>query len=160
VPSFSATLETDVMAPQARAFECIAPIDLFSIFVGYGPLPAVTGTTNQTGGWDAAGQTRVVLFSDGNSARETLTHYRHPTYFAYTVSSFTGPLRHLTTEAHGQWWFSDGVLPGSTHVRWSYSFVARSLFTAPFLWLVTQLLWRGYMRKALLLSKAQVEHNV
>jgi hypothetical protein len=37
----------------------IAPIDLTTIFRGYGPLPAVVGTTDQTGAWDAAGQSRT-----------------------------------------------------------------------------------------------------
>jgi hypothetical protein len=32
----------------------IAPIDLTTIFRGYGPLPAVVGSIDQTGAWDAA----------------------------------------------------------------------------------------------------------
>jgi hypothetical protein len=41
----------------------IVPIDLTTIFRGYGPLPAVVGTTDQTGAWDAAGQSRTILSS-------------------------------------------------------------------------------------------------
>jgi hypothetical protein len=66
--SLAATVNTDVAVSQITAFEYNVPIDLTSIFTGYGPLPAVTGTKNQTGAWDGAGQTRTVLLSDGSSA--------------------------------------------------------------------------------------------
>ena len=68
--SLSATVEATVKADQATAFERIVPIDLASIFTGYGPLPAVTGIQNQMGAWDAAGQTRTVFLSDGSSSQE------------------------------------------------------------------------------------------
>lgn len=47
--SLSAVVEIEVQAPQALAFMHIVPIDLSSIFTGYGPLPSITGTHNQTG---------------------------------------------------------------------------------------------------------------
>jgi hypothetical protein len=62
--AISATVEADVRANQAAAFEHIVPFDLTSIFAGYGPLPAVTGTQHQVGAWDTAGQTRTVRLSD------------------------------------------------------------------------------------------------
>jgi hypothetical protein len=34
---------------------------------------------------------------------------------------------------------------------------SRSVFAAPVLWLIANLLWRGYMRKAPKLAKAQIE---
>ena len=60
---------------------------------GYGPLPAVARVENQTGKWDAVGQTRTIRLADGTTARETLTSYDAPYYFAYTVSDVTGALR-------------------------------------------------------------------
>jgi hypothetical protein len=158
VSSLSATVEATVKADQAAAFERIVPIDLTSIFKGYGPLPAVTGTQDQVGAWDGAGQTRTVLLSDGSSAQELITKYQHPNCFSYTDSSFTGALRFLITSANGEWWFSGGS-SGETHIKWRYAFNARSLLAVPELWLITNALWRGYMRKAMQLSKAQVESN-
>jgi hypothetical protein len=64
----------------------IAPIDLTTNFRGYGPLPAVVGTTDQSGAWDAAGQSRTILLSDGSRAREELTNYSRPQHFSYVVS--------------------------------------------------------------------------
>lgn len=154
----SATVETAVAADQAVAFEHIVPIDLTSIFTGYGPLPSVTGTQDQVGAWNAAGQTRTVHLSDNSSAQELLTKYEHPKYFSYTVSGFTGPLRFLATSANGEWWFSSGA-SGSTHIKWRYKFNARHFLAAPVLWFITRVLWRGYMNKALRLSKSQLERG-
>jgi hypothetical protein len=155
VTSLSAAVSAEVAASQAEAFEHIVPIDLASIFTGYGPLPAVTRTRNQTGAWDAAGQTRTVDLSDGSSAQELLTRYEHPSYFSYTVSGFTGALRFLTTSAKGEWWFGRGA-SGKTSIRWHYAFNARSFFAVPLLWFIASVLWRGYMRKALSLAVQQI----
>lgn len=157
--SFATEVEAIVQAPLAQAFEQIVPIDLPSIFKGFGPLPAVTGTRNQTGGWDAAGQTRTVLLSDDSSAQERLTQYQHPKYFAYTVSGFTGILRFFATEAHGQWWFTEGASSTSTSIRWRYAFVSKSALVAPIVWLIANTLWHGYMRRALALSRQMVESH-
>ncbi|AXQ27982.1 polyketide cyclase [Solimonas sp. K1W22B-7] len=155
MPSFSAIVETRIAAPRAAVFEAIVPIDLPSIFTGYGPLPAVTGTREQSGAWDGAGQTRVVMLSDGSEAGERMDRYRHPEYFAYTVSGFTGVLRWLVHSANGEWWFEpEGE---GTRVRWRYAFNARSWVVALPVWFITRMLWRGYMGKALRLSREGIE---
>ena len=82
VKSYSASVQVDITAPQAVVFEHIMPIDLASIFTGYGLLPAVVGTRDQIGAWDAAGQSRTVLMSDGSCAQEQLTAYEYPNYFS------------------------------------------------------------------------------
>jgi hypothetical protein len=154
----SVTVKTTVKANQATAFEHIVPINLTSIFKGYGPLPSVIGTQNQVGAWDAAGQTRTVLLSDNSSAQELLTKYEYPRYFSYTVSSFTGLLRLLTTSASGEWWFSISS-SDQTKIKWCYAFNARSVLAVPVLWLIANVLWRNYMYKALHLSKEQLENQ-
>jgi hypothetical protein len=152
-----AEVEITIAAPLEAVFEWIVPIDLTSIFTGYGPLPAIIGTRDQTGGWDAVGQTRTVLLSDGSSASEGLTAYHYPNYFAYTVKDFTGVLRHLAREAHGQWWFDHSADDKATSIRWRYEFVSLSPLLSPLVSFITTVLWRGYMGKALQLSKAQIE---
>ncbi len=156
--SYSTSVQVDIAAPQAAAFDHIVPGELTSIFTGYGPLPAVVGTRDQTGGWDAAGQTRTVLLAGGSSAHEQLTEYTYPQSFSYTVSNFTGILRPLVASAHGEWWFEPGM-PTGTHVKWTYTFTARSSFSAPLVWFLATVLWKGYMDKALRVSKAQVERR-
>ena len=153
---FPAVVSSEVAANQVVTFEHIVPISLPAIFTGYGPLPAVIGTKNQTGAWDAVGQTRTVLLSDGSSAQELLTRYEYPRYFSYTVSGFTGTLRFLTSSADGEWWFTPNTL-GKTSIKWRYVFDARSVFAAPILWFVSKVLWRSYMNKALSLSVRQIQ---
>jgi Polyketide cyclase / dehydrase and lipid transport len=155
----SATVKITVTANQADAFKYIVPIDLTSIFKGYGPLPSVTGIENQVGDWDASGQTRTVHLSDRSSIQELLTKYEHPRYFSYTVSGFTSVLGFLTTSANGEWWFSTNS-SGQTTIEWCYTFNARSVLAAPILWLITHLLWRNYMNNALQQSKALIEQNM
>jgi hypothetical protein len=154
----ASTVKTTVIAKQAVAFEHIVPIDLTSIFKGYGPLPAVIGTQNQLGDWDVAGQTRTVHLSDRSSAQELLTKYEYPHYFSYTVSDFTNSLRFLTTSAKGEWWFHEGS-SGQITIKWRYAFNARSVLAIPVLAFITKTLWRSYMSKALQLAKGQVELN-
>src|SRR4051812_22571665 len=89
------TVEGEARTSADRAFGVIAPIDLTRIFRGFGPLPAVTGTREQTGGWDHAGATRVVELADGSEAREEITAYAAPMHFAYRLAGFSGPLRTL-----------------------------------------------------------------
>jgi Polyketide cyclase / dehydrase and lipid transport len=154
----SATVKTTVTASQTKVFEHIVPIDLTSIFRGYGLLPSVTGIENQVGDWDIAGQTRTVHLSDRSSAQERLTKYEYPHYFSYTLSDFTNLLRLLTTSANGEWWFSASSTE-QTIIQWRYAFNAKSILAVPVLWLVTHLLWRNYMQRALQLSKSQIEYS-
>lgn len=154
--AISATVELETVASAEQAFAHIVPIDLTSIFTGYGPLPAVTGTFNQTGAWDAVGQTRTVGLSDGSSATELMTGYAPSSYFSYTVSGFTGSLRFLANSAHGEWWFNRNPLSGKTRITWRYQFNPRSKLAIPALWLITKMLWRAYMNKALILSNEQI----
>jgi hypothetical protein len=154
----SATVETHVTANQTAAFEHIVPIDLTCIFQGYGPLPSVIGTQNQVGAWNAVGQTRTVHLSDHSSVQELLTGYKHPRYFSYKVSDFTGSLRFLAASADGEWWFNIGS-SGQTHIKWRYAFNPRSTLAVPVLWLITHIFWRNYMHQALQLSKTQIENH-
>jgi hypothetical protein len=156
VNSLSTTIEAEFRADRSAVFDHIVPIDLTTIFTGYGPLPAVTGTRDQTGEWNATGQTRSVQLSDGSSAQEQITQYVHPSNFSYTVSGFTGMLRFLTTSAYGEWWFRSDA-SDRTNIKWRYSFNARSVFAVPVLLIIVKVLWRGYMRKALLQAQKQME---
>jgi hypothetical protein len=155
--SFSVTVQTEVTSLQTEAFNRIVPIDLTSIFTGYGLLPSVKGTQNQTGAWDRVGQTRTVILSDKSSAQEKLTGYEYPNYFSYTVSHFSGVLRYLTTVAEGEWFFQSDSCDKVTQIKWRYALTAKSVFAEPILWFIMNALWRGYMQKVIQLCKQQIE---
>jgi hypothetical protein len=158
MPSIAITVDTSVRADLDRVFAHIVPIDLTSIFTGYGPLPAVIGTRDQSGSWDAPGQTRTVLLSDGSTARERLNRYRAPIHFSYTVSHFTGILRHIAESADGEWWFTE-VTPGRITIKWRYALNGKSILGLPILWLIAKIVWRGYMRKVLDQCVSQIQSS-
>lgn len=135
-----------VMAANADAtFAFIAAQDVLpKVLTGYGPLPAVVRTSAITGPWDRPGSARVVHLADGSTAREQVTGYDRPRYFAYRVWDFGNPIiGRLATGARGQWTF-EGV-PGGTAVTWTYTFTAVNRVLAVPLRAIAGLLWRGYM---------------
>jgi hypothetical protein len=158
--TISSLVSIEVGINTLDAFCHVVPIDLRSIFKGYGLLPAVIGTEEQTGNWDTIGQTRSVYLSDGSSAKELLTQYQKPDYFSYVVSDFTGILGLLITSAVGEWWFETGNLSAnSTVIRWSYTFIPKSLIAIPILWLLNKFLWAGYMRSAISNIQSQLDRQ-
>lgn len=117
------TVEAPCIAGPAVTFETIVPIDLPSIFKGWGPLPAVIAVSGGSGTWDKPGQERTPKFSDGGTAREMLTEYTMPHSFAYELTEFTNSLAMLVTRIRGEWTFTpDG---NGTVVRWTYAFYPR-----------------------------------
>jgi hypothetical protein len=154
----SVPLHGTARADVETAFDVIVPIDLPRVFRGFGPLPAVVATADQTGEWDHVGASRVVKLSDGRQAKERITAYDRPHYFAYRVGPFEeGPLRHLIVEAHGEWWFVPRDAT-STAIRWTYTFVARR-YAGPAVRLLVARLWRGYAKRVLALAIDEVEHH-
>jgi hypothetical protein len=157
----SSTVSTTVAVDKVIAFSHVVPIDLASIFTGYGLLPAVIGTQAQTGDWDEIGQTRTVHLADGSHAQECLTQYREPNYFAYVVSDFAGALGFLVASATGEWWFESGTETiDRTLIRWKYTFIPKFWFAVPILWSVNKFLWYGYMRSVMSNVKLDLDNKV
>jgi Polyketide cyclase / dehydrase and lipid transport len=150
------TVRGRARAPLEQTFGAIAPIDLPVIFRGFGPLPAVLATREQTGDWDHVGATRVVELADGSEARERLTAYDRPDHFAYRVGPFTGPIRRVVGHADGAWWFT-ATYDGATDVRWTYVFRPRRRLAAPLVRLAVAPLWRAYAMRALGLALRRAE---
>ncbi len=135
--------------PARRVFDYVAAEDVLpKVLTGYGPLPAVVGTSGNTGPWDTPGSARIVHLADGTALREAITHYAPPAEFAYRVWDFGHPvLRRLARHGRGVWTFTEA--DGSTHVTWTYTFTARGAVAAVPLSVVVGWLWRGYMQACL-----------
>lgn len=122
------------------------------VLTGYGPLPAVVKTSENTGPWTVVGSARLIQLADGTTVREQLTHYEPSKRFAYRVWEFGNPIvRILAMDARGEWIFSQ--VPGGTLVTWTYTFTAKNAAAALPLSGITQILWRGYMDVCLENSK-------
>jgi len=153
-------VEGRVAAPVDLVFDVFMPIDLTTIMLGYGPLPAVAGIEDQTGPWDSVGESRIIRLADGHGMLETLDRVDRPHGFGYTVSNLTNALRHLVDRFHGAWTFeavgsADG--PVETRAVWRYDFVPRSWLTRPVSWLILVAFWRPTMRNALVQATLQAE---
>ncbi|WCB96278.1 hypothetical protein DSM104299_05035 [Baekduia alba] len=147
-PTVSTTVTATAPVPRTTLFDRFIPIALPDILTGWGPIPAVTTTADQTGPWDQPGSSRTVHLADGSTARERVTECRTPTYFAYVVTDFTNPVKHLAREGRGQWWF-DEAGPDATHIRWTYTFEARSRAARLLLAPVVHTAWQRFMRVGL-----------
>jgi hypothetical protein len=137
------TVQTRTTLGPEDAFRLNVPIDLSLVFKGWGPFPGVRGVKNQTGAWDAVGQSRNPDLTDGSTAFERLTEYTAPSSFAYEVTGFTNALRMLIEGVRGEWTFTpDG---GDTLIRWTYEFkpLPHRLFLLR--WIVAPL-WKQYMQ--------------
>lgn len=126
-------------------FEFITAEDVLpKLLTGYGPLPAVVGTSGHAGPWDRPGSERTIHLADGTTVREQVSRHASPGFFAYRVWSFGNPIiRTLAEEARGEWTFT--AAPEGTEVSWTYAFSAKSGWTAVPLRAIVQILWRGYM---------------
>jgi len=125
-------------------FDFVAAEDVLpKILTGYGMVPGVASTSDVSGPWDRPGSHRIIHLADGSTAHEGVTHYERPSYFAYRVSDPSFALKHLMTEARGQFWFEP--TNGGTQVKWTYTFQAKNrLFRLPLI-LFVKTQWEGYM---------------
>ncbi len=156
MPRVTITLTDHVRVPVQDVFGLVTAKDVLpKILLGYGPLPGVASTSENTGPWHVPGSFRRVHLKNGSSAREEVTDYQPPSYFAYRTSNFTSVLKYVVSQGRGQWWFTQEEQ--GTRVKWTYTFTARSRFTQPVLIVFVSLLWRGYMRGALREVRAQTE---
>lgn len=130
-----------------RAFDVLFATPREEIFVRrYAAFPPVREVRDQTGDWDAVGQSRTVVLGDGGTLRETLTSIDRPYGFGYLLDDIHGALRPFVTRIEGQW----SVTPEGQGARigWAWSLTpaappARLTMT------VIGRMWQGYADRAL-----------
>lgn len=136
-----------VPVPVEEAFHRTLPAPLPDLFKRWhGPFPPVKQVREQTGAWDAAGQTRTVRLAGGASMREELTSVDPPRSFGYRLTNVTGPMALLVDHVVGEWIFTPAA--GGTEITWRWDVYAKSALTSRALPLFGRL-WKGYARKAL-----------
>lgn len=144
--------------PMGRAdvFRDMVPMPLPELFSKwYGPIPPIKETRDQTGEWDAVGQSRTVFLVGGGSMNETLTQFDAPNSFSYTLSDVKGPLSPLVDHVEGVWLFEP--IGNGTNVTWRWTIHPRSGLTAPLL-PVFGWLWKGNARQSLAELSRQLVH--
>lgn len=141
----SASATAHVAAPPDVVFPRLRVHDATRFYPKWGVLPAVIEVRDQTGPWDAAGQTRTLVLSDGGTLRETLTSAEAP-LFAYDLARFTGFFGRLVAGARSEW----RVAPegDGSSIAWTYAFTplrGRGLIVGA----IVRFAWGPYMRRVL-----------
>src|ERR1700758_5802427 len=137
-----------------EAFAGTLPLALETVFNRwYGPIGPVKEVRDQTGEWDAPGQTRVGMLTPAGSMHEQLTSLAPPHSFGYALTGITGPLGLLIGRAEGEWAF---VPSGTaTTITWSWNIHAASRLAAPLLPVLGQV-GKGYARQSLATLSAEL----
>ncbi len=129
-----------------KAFHGTLPIPLPEIFGRwYGPIPPIKKVRDQTGDWDAAGQSRSLILV-GGSVREELTSVDPPRSFGYRLTDIEGPMALLIGSVTGAWSFAP--VGDRTEITWRWTIYPRSALAAPGLPLFG-MVWKRYARRAL-----------
>ncbi|MES2170504.1 MAG: SRPBCC family protein [Actinomycetota bacterium] len=152
----SATVDGTTTASLVRAWEIATPLTPVGYYPKFGPLPAVLEVRDQTGAWDAAGQTRQLMLSDGGYVIEHLVQVDKPETFSYELSDFQKLFGSLVSGARAEWEFSEA--PGGTNIRWTYTFRPRR-GAGLVVGAIVRLFWGPYMAKVLPGIIAEVERR-
>lgn len=143
---YSATVDGVATASLLRTWEVATPLTPVGYYPKYGPLPAVLEVRNQTGPWDAVGQTRQLMLSDGGSVIEHLVRVDKPNIFSYELTDFQKLFGVLVKSASARWEFT--AVDGGTRIRWTYTFHPNRRGRV-LVGLIVTLFWAPYMKRVL-----------
>jgi hypothetical protein len=143
-------------AALRSTWEVVQPLTPVGFYPSFGFLPAVIEVRNQSGAWDAAGDSRQLMLSDGGSVIEHIRIVDSPRSFAYELTDFQKVFGKIVKYARSEWYFTE--VTGGTRIQWTYTFFAlpgmRWVLAA-----IVGLLWRPYMRTVLRGIVAEVERR-
>jgi hypothetical protein len=143
---FGATVTALAPASPSQTFAIMTPVDPSRFYGRFRVIPATTAVRDQTGAWDAEGQTRQLLLSDGGSVVETLKSVQPPYRFVYELTDFRKVFGVLVDHARAEWIFQEEEQ--RTRVRWTYTFFARP-GRGLVLGAIVKAFWGPYMRHVL-----------
>ncbi|MEO6533894.1 MAG: SRPBCC family protein [Pseudolysinimonas sp.] len=139
-------MQATAAADLAHTFDVLTRIDPSRFYPRFGVIPAVVAVTDQTGNWDAVGQTRTLHLSDGSTVVETTTDVQRPGFFAYELTDFTKVFGPLVDHARAEWRFE--AADEGTRVTWNYTFFGRP-GRGWIVGLIVRLAWAAYMRRVI-----------
>jgi hypothetical protein len=142
----SAKVEGFAPAKPDRTFAIMTPSDPTRFYPTFGPIPAIVRVEDQTGAWDAVGQSRKLTLADGGTFVERLKVVDAPRRFAYQLTDFTGFFGNLVAFADAEWDF-DASIEG-TRIRWTYTYHAQPK-RGWIVRLMVKLVFARYMKRVL-----------
>jgi hypothetical protein len=152
----TAIAELVARAPRRETWSVATPLTPVGFYPKSGLLPAVLEVRDQTGAWDAPGQTRQLMLSDGGWVVEHTTNVEPFDFFAYNLTDFQKVFGKLVEYARAEWTFTDAG--DGTRIHWSYTFHPKK-GGGVLLGLIVKLLWGPYMNRVLPGIVAEVERR-
>ncbi|WP_166793174.1 SRPBCC family protein [Cryobacterium lactosi] len=139
--------------PASDAMAGVRSVDPALTFTGFGPLPAVEATSHG-GPWDRTGDVRTLTFSDGTTARETITSTGAPAHYSYRLDGLSNVLGRLVHHAESSWRF----IPETEGSRWEWTFTfATKRYRTTLLRVAILPLWTRYMTRILARTVREVK---
>ncbi len=134
-----------------HVFDVLMAVPLEQVFTHRrGPISPIRAVRDAPPTWDAVGQTRTILLSDGNRMREALTSVDRPRSFGYEITPIRGSLVLVTSRVEGSWRVDPEVVdaePGC-RVTWTWQVHHRQPFGRIGVPLLARF-WNGYAAEAL-----------
>ena len=134
------------VAPD-RAFDVLLTAPRETVFSRrYGAFPPVREVRDQVGDWDTVGQTRILVMTESDLVRETLTAIDRPHGFDYLLDDIRGRLRPMVRRIEGRW----SVEPEGegSRISWTWTLHPRRP-PARLTMNVLGSMWQGYADRAL-----------
>jgi hypothetical protein len=156
--AISSTVSVSIDASAKQVFDWFLDLDIARVLNGYGPLPAVLETYDQTGSWDTPGQKRKLSMSSNIRATQEILVCDRPSFFAYRVTGFTHALDRFAYGAEARFWFEPSS-DQNTIMRWTYTFWPRSIIGKVALYPVIRTIWHWYMQSTIQHMKAIAERE-
>lgn len=129
----------------AEACDIVRPYPLPVLFAHRSlAIPPITDVTDQSGDWDAVGQTRTIHTADLGRMRETLT-LAEQARFGYTLDQLHGPMKALIGRVDGMWSFT----PETGGVRLTWTWDAHPTKLGHLMKPAFGAMWRRYADRAL-----------
>ena len=153
----TAIAELVAKAPRTETWNTATPLTPVGFYPKSGLLPAVIEVRDQSGNWDAPGQTRQLMLSDGGWVVEHTTNVEPYGFFAYNLTDFQKIFGKLVWMARAEWTFKQ--VTGGTSIHWSYTFYPKNAGAKPILAIIVKLLWGPYMHRVLPGIVAEVERQ-
>lgn len=142
------TVSRDISAPLEKVFDIANDVGGVSdLFVGWGPIPAVTAARIDGGGAIGAGKLRLVETSDGATVREPITVFERPSRVEYSLQGVPAPFSFLVREGHARWHYRQ--VEGGTRVEWEYAFDITGALAWPIAFPLIRVIWRRMMERVL-----------
>ncbi|WP_134088022.1 SRPBCC family protein [Olivibacter sp. XZL3] len=150
------TIIATMQAPIEQAFDYIAPIYLPHIFPGTGPIAGIAGTSVDAG-WNKAGLSRTIYFTDGTTTKETMLQWNAPTHFAYKNEEFTSPaLKYTAIRVEGEWFFTR-LDDNTTKIEWTYRAIPKNFLAKFFIRYVLMRFITRMLQQAMDIAKHDLE---